>query len=241
MSDNIEELYNNNRLLVRAMDWPSITRIENSNYAYDFSTWAEELFLSKQPNGLTSISSTFIMPNTDIPTYKAIGIIINGETSQIEHISESDSGSHGNKVNGDFYACGESLKDLDKLASNIKAKNTSGIMNEVNISITTNDIIGLFFNKSNSDRNKLYTLLAQNIISEQIHKDLPIYEYDHANGSITQIQMNITQKKEFLKEMFDKNILKTPFLHYTLENDDTLTINTAEKLKEQINYSESEM
>lgn len=241
MSDKIEELYQKNRLIVRAMDWPSMTRIDGSNFAYDFSIWAEEIFLSQQPEGLTSASSTLLVPNVDIPTYKAIGFMINGDTSQIEHISERDSGSNGNKVNGNFFASGKSLKDLDELVSNIKTKNTSGVMNEVNISISTDDIIGLFYNKSDNDRNKLYTLLAQYIISEQIKRELPIYEYDHQNGTITQIQMDITQQQQFLKDMFDSKILKTPLLHFTLENDETLTINTATKLKEQVQASESAM
>lgn len=241
MSNKIEELYQNNRLIVRAMDWPSLARVDSSNFAYDFSIWAQEIFLSQQPEGLTSASSTLLVPNTDIPTYKAIGFMINGETSQIEHISERDSGSNGNKANGDFYACGESLKSLDELVSNIKTKKTSGVMNEVNITISTDDIVGLFYNKSGNERNKLYSLLAQCIITEQIQRNLPIYEYDHINGTITQIQMDITEQQQFLKEMFESKILKTPLLHFTLENDETLTINTAEKLKGQIKYSEPVM
>lgn len=241
MSNKIEELHKKNRLIVRALDWPSITKIDNSNFAYDFSTWAEEIFLSQQPDGLTSISSTLLSPNIDIPTYKAIGFMINGETSQIEHISETDSGSNGNKANGDFYACNESLKDLDELVSNIKTKNTSGVMNEVNITISTDDIVGLFYNKSGNERNKLYTLLAQYIISEQINRELPIYEYNHQNGTIVQIQMDTAQQRQFLKDMFDNKILKTTLLHYTLENDESLTINTAEKIKEKIKSSELTM
>ena len=237
MSDKIEELYQKNRLIVRAMDWPSLIRIDGSNFAYDFSTWAEEIFLSQQTEGLTSISSTLLVPNVNIPTYKAIGFMINGNTAQIEHISEIDSGSYGNKSNGDFFAFGKSLKDLDELVSNIKTKRTSGVMNEVNISISTDDIVGIFYNKSGNVRNKLYALLAQYIISKQIKRELPIYEYDHQNGTITQIQQDITQQQQFLKDMFDSKILKTPLLHFTLENDQTLTINTTEKIK----HSESVM
>ena len=241
MTDKIEELYEKNRLIVRAMDWPSITKIDNVDFAYDFSTWAEEIFLSQQPQGITSISSTLLIPNISIPTYKGVGFIVNGETAQIEHIAERDSGSCGNKVNGDFYACGESLKDLDELVLNTKTKNLSGVMNEVNISFSLNDIVGLFYNKSGSDRNLLYTLLAQYMISEQVQFDLPIYEYDQANGAIAKLHMNYSQQQQFFKDMVDKKILKTPLLHYTLENDETLTINTAAKLKEKINHSESLM
>ena len=114
-------------------------------------------------------------------------------------------------------------------------------MNEVNITISTDDIVGLFYNKSGNARNKLYTLLAQYIISEQIQRNLPIYEYDHINGTITQMQMDITEQQQFLKEMFESKILKTPLLHFTLENDETLTINTSEKLKEQTRTPESVM
>ena len=114
-------------------------------------------------------------------------------------------------------------------------------MNEVNITISTDDIVGLFYNKSGSERNKLYTLLAQYIISEQINRELPIYEYDHQNGTIVQIQMDTAQQRQFLKDMFDNKILKTTLLHYTLENDESLTINTAEKIKEKIKSSELTM
>lgn len=241
MSNKIDELYQKNRLIVRAMDYPSIAKLDDVNFAYDFSTWAREIFFSQQPEGLTSISSTLLVPNMDVPTYKAIGFAINGETAQIEHISERGSSSKGNKINGDFRAFGESLTSLDELALNIKSKNMSGVMNEINIGIYTKDVIGLFYNKSHSERNKLYTLLAQYFINRQINVELPIYEYDHQAGTITQMQMNLAEQLLFLKDMFDKQILKSPLLHFTLDNDVSLTINAIEDLKEKIKFSKSVM
>ncbi|MBE5738782.1 MAG: hypothetical protein E7354_03560 [Clostridiales bacterium] len=241
MADSIDELYEKNRLIVRAMDWPRITRVDGSNFAYDFSTWAGEIALAQSPDGLTSASSTLLVPGVDVPTYKSIGFMINGDTAEIEHISETDSSSCGNKANGDFYAFGESLADLDELVSNIREKHTSGVMNEVNITISPEDIVGLFYSSSSNDRNRLYALLAKYMIAEQMQVDLPIYEYDSKNGSISLMDMDLAQQQEFLRSMFDSKVLRTPLLHYALDSDEMQTINIADKIKEQMMSNESAM
>lgn len=42
--DNVEMLYNDNKLLVRAMDWPTLRKNTNE-LCYDCTTWTNEFCL----------------------------------------------------------------------------------------------------------------------------------------------------------------------------------------------------
>ena len=66
--DNVIKLYNENKLLIRAMDLPILSKNNDSLY-YDCTTWIEEFELLVT-NILSSISTTLIVPNIGIKNIK---------------------------------------------------------------------------------------------------------------------------------------------------------------------------
>lgn len=82
--------------------------------------------------GLSSASSTLIVPDTGVSTYKNIVFFINSDLANYFHISKSDSGSTGNKKNGDSFANKADFRTIMELANHIKVSNDN-TMNEVNI------------------------------------------------------------------------------------------------------------
>ena len=75
--DDIKTLYNEGKLLVRAMDWPQLKNGING-FEYDCTTWANE-FCMLMNEGLSSVSSTLIVPDIGVSTYKNIGFLINSD------------------------------------------------------------------------------------------------------------------------------------------------------------------
>ena len=70
-TDEILQLFKEDKLLVRAMDYSSISRIDGEKSAYyrNFDVWAKEVDMSMH-DGLTSASSTLLVAGEGIPTYK---------------------------------------------------------------------------------------------------------------------------------------------------------------------------
>ena len=127
MEDAIS-LYNQDKLLVRAMDWPQISRGTNG-LQYDCTSWANE-FDMMMNSMLSSASSTLLVPGVGVSTYKNIGFLINSDTANCFHIATSDSGSSGNVENGDFFANKADFTTINELATYIKSNNSVDL-NEV--------------------------------------------------------------------------------------------------------------
>lgn len=85
MDNGVVKIFEQGKILARAMDNPSY-RKNNNELSYDFSTWASEFELAKS-EGLMSVSSTLILPNEGIPTYKAIGFLIDSDKVDVRHVS----------------------------------------------------------------------------------------------------------------------------------------------------------
>ena len=99
--DKVESIYSEKKLLVRAMDFPQLKN-SNNGLEYDCTTWANEFCMLMNGN-LSSASSTLIIPNVGVSTYKNIGFLINSDLANCFHIAKSDSGSSGNISSGDFF------------------------------------------------------------------------------------------------------------------------------------------
>ena len=170
--DKIQQLFQNDKLLVRAMDDPDLSRPGRigPKMSRDFSVWAKEVDASLH-DGLICASSTLLVANESIPTYKSIGFIINSDQAEIVHVSDMDSCSCGSTKNGDFSACASELSTLAELADKTRKEKLTE-MNEVNINIKNDAIIGLFF--SRRDRPKAQVLLAQEYYKMHTGKELPI-------------------------------------------------------------------
>lgn len=211
----IEELFNEDKMLVRAMDEPSLRRNDSSLF-YDFSVWAEEADIAKNDR-LTSLSSTLLVPGEKIPTYKNMGFLLNSEKADIVHVADSDSGSMGNVADGDFVANPTDLKTLSDLAAKTRTEKLRD-MNEVNVNIKDDAIEGLFVNKCPSERPKAMILLAQEYYKLQTGKELPIFTYDQANGYLQPLEMSKEEKKDFLERMYQNKKIHSPVVGYTLDN-----------------------
>ena len=142
--DDAKILYNERKILVRAMDWPQLKN-GIDGLEYDCTIWANE-FCMLMNEGLSSASSTLIVPEIGVTTYKSIDFLINSDLANCFHISKSDSGSSGDINNGDFFANRSDFKTIMELANYIKA-NKDSTMNEVNIQASIDSVVGLFINE----------------------------------------------------------------------------------------------
>lgn len=211
----VEELFNEDKMLVRAMDEPFLRRNDSSLF-YDFSVWAEEADIARNDK-LTSLSSTLLVPGEKIPTYKNVGFLLNSEKADIIHVADSDSGSMGNVADGDFVANPTDLKTLSDLAAKTRTEKLRD-MNEVNVNIKDDAIVGLFVNKCLSERPKAIILLAQEYYKLQTGKELPIFTYDQANGNLQPLEMSKEEKKDFLEKMCQSKKIHSSVVGYTLDN-----------------------
>lgn len=211
----IEKLFNEDKMLVRAMDEPFLRQNDNCLF-YDFSVWAEEVDIARNDR-LTSLSSTLLVPGEKIPTYKNMGFLLNSEKADIIHVADSDSGSMGNVADGDFSANQTDLKTLSDLAAKTRTEKLRD-MNEVNVNIKDDAIVGLFVNKCHSERPKAMILLAQEYYKLQTGKELPIFTYDQANGNLQPLKMSKEEKKDFLEKMHQNKQIHSSVIGYTLNN-----------------------
>ena len=182
--DNVESIYNEGKLLVRAMDFPQIQKGTNV-FEYNCSNWANEFCMLMDKN-LTSASSTLIVPGIGVSTYKNIGFLIDSTKADCFHIAKLDSGSSGNISNGDFSANKADFQSINELANYIKTSGDTN-MNEVNINTSIDSVVGLFFNECLNQELLLQMLYVVKVCIKDITGiDYPIYSYDSKNGKLNQ-------------------------------------------------------
>lgn len=184
---NVNFIYNSGNLLIRAVDLPR-THLIDGKFSIDCSVWANE-FAMMSNNNFYSVSSTLLIPDVPIQTYKNVGYLVDGSKVHCHHIAISDSGSSGNVSEGTFMANKADFNALDELASFIKNNNYS-TMNEVNANLTLDAVIGLVFLKCPREDLLLKNMLIiKNCIKDLTGIDYPIYAYDSALGKISQIEI----------------------------------------------------
>ena len=206
--DNVEELYMNGKLLVRAMDLPQLKRGQDG-LEYDCSTWANE-FSMMQNGGLSSASSTLLVPTVGVSTYKNIGFMINSDLADCFHISKTDSGSNGNVENGDFFAKEADFSTIDELANYIyNSKDTT--MNEVNINTTLESVEGLFFNECpRQDLLLQMVYVVRSCLKSMTGIDYPIYSYDTVNGKINHIELTEELEQQITESLRTNKVFYWP-------------------------------
>lgn len=199
--EHVEKLYENNNLIVRAMDMPNIQKI-NDDLFLDCSVWINE-FEQMQEDKFKSVSSTLIVPNVPIRTYKNIGYLVDSSKSDCFHICKTDSGSSGNVLNGDFYANESDFEKVSDLANYIIETNHFD-MNEINMNLTPDGVVGLFVNKCNNEKYLLKGVLSvRAAIKDFCDVELPIYEYDIFAGKISKIEIT----PELLEEINNTKLI----------------------------------
>lgn len=185
--DEVVNIYESGNLIVRAMDLPNITR-DSGQFFYDCSTWAQE-FEYMMNNEFSSVSSTLLIPGVGVGTYKNVGFLVDAREAECFHISKYDSCSNGNQQSGDFNAGAADFETVEQLATYIKEENAT-TMNEINMNLDLNAVVGLAFNKCIAEkellRKMLYVIRTLEIMTGITY---PIYQYDSKNGIITKVEL----------------------------------------------------
>ena len=206
--DAVEQIYNDNKLLVRAMDWPQLQRNGN-DLVYDCTTWANEFNLLANEK-LSSASTTLIVPNVGVSTYKNIGFLMNSDLVNCFHIAISDSGSSGNIENGDFFAGDSDFDSVEELSNYIK-DNNSTTMNEINVVASLDSVVGLFINKCEQQQYLLsQALVVQKCLKSMLDIDYPIYLYDLKYGNLEKIELTTELQEGIITNLKTKNIFYWP-------------------------------
>ena len=206
--DNVERLYNENKLLVRAMDQPVI-KTKNGVKYYECQTWVDE-FGYLMNDGLFSLSTTLIVPGIGVKTYKNMGFLVDSSLATPFHIAKSDSGSCGSIRDGDFKANKPDFSTINELASYIKNNNYE-TMNEVNINVKLDGVVGLYINKceiSSKLLKKAY--VAKKMIENYVGVSYPIYLYDWNIGKLELIDLNKEVEDELISNLDSDTIYCWP-------------------------------
>ena len=192
-------LYNQDKLLVRAMDWPQISR-GSEGLQYDCTSWANEFDMMMNKT-LSSASSTLIVPGVGVSTYKNIGFLINSDKADCFHIATSDSGSSGNLENGDFHANKADFATISELANYIKENNSTDL-NEVNINTNIDSVVGLFINECPLQERLLQMIyVAKKCIESMSGIDYPVYLYNSSEGKLKQMQISHEKEEEIIASL----------------------------------------
>lgn len=202
--DEVERIYNEGKLLMRAMDQPGVTVGQNGKF-YECESWVNEFdFLMN--DGLNSLSTTLIVPGVGVKNYKNIGFLINSDMADCFHIAKSDSGSCGSMIEGDFMANKSDFDRVIELANYIKQTNAT-VMNEVNVNIKIDAVVGLFINKCTiSDKLLKKIYVVKKMLENVVGIDYPIYLYDWDIGKLDRIDLTKEQEEELISGLASKTI-----------------------------------
>ena len=206
--DEVKEIYNKGKLLLRAMDQPVIKISKDRKY-YDCLTWVDE-FTSLKNEGLFSLSTTLIIPDVGVKTYKNNGFLIDASQVVCHHIAKEDSGSCGNYQAGDFMAKKPDFYRIEDLASYIKINNAN-VMNEVNINVKLDAIKGLFINKCIISSNLLKKIfVVRKMLENLVGVVYPIYLYDWNSGKLDLIDITTEMEDEIISSLDSDEIICWP-------------------------------
>lgn len=206
--DEVEILYNEGKLLIRAMDFPT-QRTKNIGSFYECQTWVDEFdFLMRDE--LSSLSTTLIIPNVGVRTYKNIGFLINSDLAECFHITKEDSGSAGSVRDNTFLANPPDFKTIEELANYIKVNNAI-VMNEVNVNVKIDGVVGLFINKCEKSASLLMRIF---VVKKMLYAftgiDYPIYLYDWQDGKLDKIDLTLEQEEDIIASLPANKIMIWP-------------------------------
>lgn len=237
MKDKVINLFEQGKILARAMEDSSIYRQSSTNQFYcDCSGMVLEIDEART-KGKDCASTTLLLPGEDIPTYKAMGFLIDSANTDLIHIAENDSGSSGETSKGDFRAFGESLASIDELSEQIRGEEGKHSMNEVNVNMKDNAYVGVF---SNPDKRSIaFGIILQKLSEIQMGKKLPLYMYEKQKGQLTSLNLDIEQKISIIRECLQKKRLASADIYYQIGEEETY-LNILEELeKEKISVLDS--
>lgn len=212
---NILDLFNQGKLLTRAMEPASLYRDSRTGKIYyDFSGVGAEINEAKN-KGKEATSTSLIIPGNKMHTYRANGFFVDSKKTEILHISATDSGSNGAKDK--FWASGDSLASLEELARTIDiGKNNP--MNEINVNMKENAYIGIFTGRGK--HNTAHGIIMQKVAEMVLGKKLPIYEYDDMQGKLTNLELSSEDKIAIIKECLGDYKFRSKDVYYEIDGQE---------------------
>lgn len=194
------EVFRTDRLLARAIDGPMVARRGGGEgqreFYLDFYVVNNELGLMAADRGMKHTSTTLLVAGESVGVYKSFGFLASSDRTEVEHVSDHDSGSN---VTNDILSASESdLETLDELAQRVHETRTRD-MNEVNVTLPINALRGIFAN--DFPRPKLDALATQRYIQEQGKGLLPLFIYNQEQGSLVPWQPNAEEVRQLVDTM----------------------------------------
>ncbi|MGD2169336.1 MAG: hypothetical protein PVI40_03750 [Chlamydiota bacterium] len=188
-------------LLIRGLE--SIIENESLNFA----DWKREFESMKKEEGMPNASGSLIVSGYPLIPYHPIGIIIDPESTEIQHACITDSFSGGD-INGDLVANGDNLT-LQELQSKIENEEQLSSYNEVNMVLRLFNVLGLFItlkenlNLAQPHMKKFYLqiFIVQKMLQDKFGLTFPIFKYD-SNGNMTPLVAEQGQIKRLVKQIY---------------------------------------
>lgn len=206
--EDVEKLYKEDKLLVRAMDYPSVIGGKD-NGRFECQPWVDE-FYSLMHDGIDSLSTTLIVPGVGVRNYKNVGFLINSDLADCFHISKIDSNSCGSYRHGDFQASKKDYSHISELAEYIK-ENDATEMNEVNINTKIDAVLGLYINKCEHANWLLKNIyVIKKMLKALTGIDYPIFMYDFLKGELERIDLSKEQEDEIISGLEANQIFCWP-------------------------------
>lgn len=162
----------------------------------DFYVVNNELELMAADRGMKHTSTTLLVARESVGVYKSFGFLADADHTEVEHVSDHDSGSN---VTNDILSASESdLETLDELAQRVRETKTRD-MNEVNVTLPAHALRGIFAN--DFPRPKLDALATQRYIQGQGKGLLPLFIYSQDQGSLVPWQPGAEEVRQLLNTM----------------------------------------
>ena len=230
MNNDIINIFEQEKLLARAMESPSIYRNSKTKEIFcDFSDLVAEINEARTEQGKDCASTTLLLPNVEIPTYRNFGFLINSSQTNIVHICEHDSNSRGNTKSGDFSASEDRLDSLEELSKKIyQGGNKHHSMNEVNVCMKENAYVGIF--TSQDKRSIALGIMLEKVIERQFGIKMPLYIYEKENGKLVEGDFDLEQKISVIREMVQSQRIKSSSIYYLI-GDEEKTFDIIEELE----------
>ena len=197
--DAVEKLFHDGTLLVRGLDSPRLYKDGNA-IGLDYGTIDYEMNdIQEEPLGLSYASSTLLLPEKRIPTYKSFGFMFDARKSALHHLFPQDSASNGQE--DDFRAAESSITSLEQLASVIKEESAPK-MNEVVGSFKADSLVGLFAVEAPRPTAKIDAWFMQQHLKHASNVELPLYIYSVDKGAIKLVAYSTDEIRELINQGF---------------------------------------
>ncbi len=182
--DAVLEKFKSGNVLVRVMD-PPRPSVGLNGVELEMNSWREELEFMSAEAGMNHVSTTLLMEGKAIAMYhKPFGFIFDAEkVKSVEHVAAVDSGS-GTSSSGELVANATDLHTLQELRDYYGDSQGTQEMNEVNVTVGKEAILGLVLRKGITSPSVLASIEVVRKYLKNTGTDIPVYEYDERLGKM---------------------------------------------------------